>query len=112
MKLIRAYVRTERAAEVLEGLAEAGILNATLTHVFAVGPNLDPDGSKVSLEFGRRVNRMVKLELICPDRDEQRVVEIIRGAACTGAPGDGVIASQNINRLIKIRSGAESVDAL
>ena len=112
MKLIRAYIRAERAAEVLEGLAQAGILNATLTHVLAVGPHLDPDASRVSLEFGRRVNRMVKLELICPDKDEQRMVEIIRGGACTGQPGDGVIAVQNINRLIKIRTAQESVEAL
>ena len=112
MKLIRAYIRAERADEVLEGLAQAGILNATLTHVLAVGPNLDPDASRVSLEFGRRVNRMVKLELICPDKDEHRMIEIIRRGACTGQPGDGVIAVQNINRLVKIRTAQESVDAL
>ncbi|RMG97750.1 MAG: P-II family nitrogen regulator [Candidatus Dadabacteria bacterium] len=112
MKLIRAYIRVERADEVLDALTQEGILNATLTHVLAVGPNLDPDQSKVSMEFGRRVNRMVKLELICPDRDEAKMVEVIRRSACTGQPGDGVVAVQNLNRLVKIRSGAESTEAL
>ncbi|WP_025322423.1 P-II family nitrogen regulator [Deferrisoma camini] len=112
MKLIRAYIRVERADEVLDALSQAGIVNATLTHVLAVGPNQDPDQSKVSMEFGRRVNRMVKLELICPDKDESMMVETIRKAACTGQPGDGVVAVQNLNRLVKIRTAKESVDAL
>lgn len=112
MKEIKAYVRVERADEVLSALAAAGIANATLTHVLAVGPNLDPDQSKASVEFGRRVNRMVNMEIICPDKDESRVVEAIREAACTGRPGDGVVSVTNVNRLVKIRTAAESTDAL
>ena len=112
MKEIKAYLRGERAGEVLDALGNAGIPNATLTHVLAVGPNVDKDSGRVSLEFGRRVNRMVRLELICPDRDEVRLVEVIRAAACTGTPGDGVVSVANVNRLVKIRSAAESTEAL
>jgi nitrogen regulatory protein P-II 1 len=112
LKEIKAYLRVERADEVLDILADAGIPNATLTHVLAAGPNMARDESRVSLEFGRRMNRMVKLELICPDRDEARLVETIRAAACTGEPGDGVISVANVNRLVKIRTAAESTEAL
>ncbi|MHB8763555.1 MAG: P-II family nitrogen regulator [Deferrisomatales bacterium] len=111
MKEIKAFIRAERAGEVLDALAREGILNATVTHVLAVGPHVD-DGDRVSLEFGRRVKPMVELQLIGPDRDEQRLVELVRCAACTGQPGDGVIAVANINRLVKIRNAAESTDAL
>jgi len=112
MKEIKAYIRTERANEVLDVLAQEGIVNATLTHVLAVGPNVDTDRSRVSLEFGRRVNRMVKLEIICPDRDEHRLLELVRRAASTGNPGDGVLSVTNVNRLVKIRDAAESLEAL
>ncbi|GAB4259013.1 MAG: hypothetical protein Kow0092_06970 [Deferrisomatales bacterium] len=112
MKLIRAYVRITRADKVLDALTEAGILHATLTHVIAVGPHIDPDKSRVSVEFGRKANRMVKLELICADRDETKMVELIRDAACTRQPGDGVITVQNLNRLVKIRTAEESLEAL
>ena len=112
MKEIKAYLRAERADEVLDVLGNAGIPNASLTHVLAVGPNIDQDRGRVSLEFGRRVNRIVKLELICPDRDEAQLVETIRAAACTGAHGDGVISVANVNRLVKIRTAEESMDAL
>jgi nitrogen regulatory protein PII len=112
MKEIKAYLRADRADEVLDALSSAGIPNATLTHVLAMGPNLDLDSSRVSVEFGRRVNRRVMLELICPDRDEAPLVDTIRRAACTGQPGDGVISVTNINRLVKIRTAAESTEAL
>jgi len=112
MKEIKAYVREERANEVLDALGEEGIVHATLTHVLAVGAHLDPDRSRVSLEFGRRVNRMVKLEVICPDRDEHRLLEVIRRAAYTGQHGDGVLSVTNVNRLVKIRDATESLEAL
>jgi nitrogen regulatory protein PII len=64
------------------------------------------------MEFGRPVNRMVKLEVICPDRDEHRLLEVVRQAACTGQPGDGVLSVTNVNRFGKIRDSAESLEAL
>jgi len=112
MKEIKAFIRTERANEVLDALAQIGITNATLTHVLAVGPHVDSDRSKVSLEFGRSVNRMVKLEVICPDRDEHRLLDVVRRAACTGQSGDGVLSVTNVNRFVKIRDAAESLEAL
>lgn len=112
MKEIKAIVREERITEVLDTLGDAGIVNATLTHVLAMGPNIDRDEKRINVKFGRRVNRMVKLELICPDKDEGRLVDLIREPCCTGRAGDGIIAVKNINRLVKIRNAVESVDAL
>jgi len=112
MKQVNALIREERADEVLQKLAEIGIVHATLTHVEAVGRHLDPDQSRLSMAFGRKVNRMLKVEIICPDRDEQKVVVTIREAACTGQPGDGVLSVTNVNRLVKIRDATESVEAL
>ncbi|MBU0730561.1 MAG: P-II family nitrogen regulator [Proteobacteria bacterium] len=112
MKEIKAYIRTPRTDEVLSALHESGINNATLTCVFAVGPNIDADDSTVNLEFGRSVNRMVKLEVICSDRQEAMIVETIRKAAHTGKPGDGIISVANLNRVVKIRTAAESIEAL
>jgi nitrogen regulatory protein PII len=112
MKLIKAIIRVERADEVLAALAEADVLHVTLTHVVAVGAGVDPGASTVSMEFGRKVTRRVKLELMCPDVDEDRMVETVRKAACTSLPGDGVISVHNVNRLVKIRTAAESLEAL
>ena len=112
MKEIKAYIRCERAAKVYAALSEAGVSHMTLSHVLAVGAHGEADQAKLSIEFGCYVNRRVKVELICLDRDETRMVELVRKAASTGQPGDGIITVTNINRLLKIRTAAESVEAL
>ena len=112
MKEIKAYIRVERAADVQAALSEAGISHMTLSHVLAVGAHSDADLAKASIEFGCYVNRMVKVEVLCLDKDTGRTVELVRKAACTGNPGDGIITVTNVNHLIKIRTAAESVDAL
>jgi len=112
MKEIKAYIRCERALKVRDALCEAGMDHATLTHVLAVGAEAECDQAEMNIEFGCKVNRMVKLEVICLDKDELKIVELIRKAACTFQPGDGIITVANVNRLIKIRTAAESVEAL
>ena len=112
MKEIKAYIRVERAAKVQAALSQAGISHMTLSHVLAVGAHNDAEPAKASIEFGCYVNRRVKVELICLDKDEARIVELMRQAACTGQPGDGIITVTNVNHLIKIRTAAESVEAL
>ena len=112
MKEIKAYIRDERAAAVQAALAEAGISHMTLSHVLAVGAHSEADQAIASIEFGCYVNRRVKVEVICLDKDEARTVEVVRKAACTGQPGDGIITVANVNHLIKIRTAAESAEAL
>ena len=112
MKEIKAYIRCERALKALDALTEAGIKHATLTHVLAVGAEAECDQAEMNIEFGCRVNRMVKLEVICLDKDESKIVELIRKAACTLQPGDGIITVANVNRVVKVRTAAVSVDAL
>jgi len=112
MKEIKAYIRIERAAEFQAALSEAGISHMTLSHVLAVGTHNDADQAKANIEFGCYVNRRVKVEIICLDKDEARVVEVVRMAACTGQSGDGIITVVNVNHLIKIRTAAQSAEAL
>ncbi len=112
MKEIKAYIRSERAQKVLDALTNAGFPHATLTHVVAMGACADPEEASMNIEFGRAMCRMVKLEVICPDQEEPRIVKVLQKAARTGQTGDGIISVQNINRLVKIRTAAESLDAL
>ncbi len=112
MKEIKAYIRGDRALKALDALTEAGMKHATLTHVMAVGTEAECDKAEMNIEFGCWVSRMVMLEVICLDKDELKIVEVIRKAACTHQPGDGIITVANVNRLVKVRTAAVSVDAL
>lgn len=107
MKEIKAIIRLDKAQVVLDALQQEGVEHATVTHVLAIGSSMDQDAGTVNMEFGRKVVKMVKMVVICSDRDDLRLVEIIREAASTGQKGDGIITVANVNRLMKIRSHCE-----
>jgi nitrogen regulatory protein PII len=111
MKAIKAFVRNDRADPVLQALSAASIGHVTLCHVFSTRASANGD-ARVDIEYGCRVVPMIQLEIICADRQADTVVNVIREAACTCRPGDGIIMVQNINRLIKIRTASESAEAL
>lgn len=46
----------------------------------------------------------LKIEILCSDKDEEKVIETIQKAGQSGEKGDGVIFSYDINKLVKIRT--------
>lgn len=110
MKEIKAIIRLGKAQVVLDALQQEGVEHATVTHVLAVGGSMDNDTGTVNMEFGRKVVKMVKMVVVCSDKDDLRLVDIIRKTACTGQKGDGIITVANVNRLMKIRSLCEEME--
>jgi nitrogen regulatory protein PII len=46
----------------------------------------------------------LKIEVICDDASTDEIVALIARMAKTGAPGDGIIAIQDVERVVKIRN--------
>lgn len=112
MKLVKAIVRTERVARVVAGLREAGVPRLTISHVHAIGSGVDPRDYRLSIESGSAYTEKAKIELICKAEDADRVVAVIRELARTGERGDGIVAVQEVERCVKIRTGDENALAL
>jgi len=112
MKEIKAYIRTQKAEEVIEALAEAGFRDVTLIDVMGCGHLMDPHNCKYSVEFVERYSELAKLELVCQDNDVDRVVSVIRDAAYTGMAGDGKIFATPVEYAMKIRTGERGTEAL
>lgn len=112
MKEIKAYIRTERADNVVHALEQAGVRGLTLIDVMAVGENIDPRNYKFSVSCVEKYQKVAKIELICAAEDADRYADIIREAACTHSKGDGIICISDIERLVKIRTGEEGPEAL
>lgn len=55
---------------------------------------------------------MVKLELVCEDRQADTYMDIIRDHAQTGHPGDGVIFVSEVDRAVHVRTGNRDEAAL
>ena len=46
----------------------------------------------------------IKLEVVCSEESIDKIIKLIAWAARTGAPGDGIIAVQDVERVVKIRN--------
>ncbi|RMD93185.1 MAG: P-II family nitrogen regulator [Calditrichaeota bacterium] len=112
VKEIKAYIRCEKAEEVVHALEDAGVSGVTLIDVMAVGPNIDPKNYKYSIECVEKYQKVAKLEIICTDEEADQFVKVLRESAYTGMHGDGIISVSEIERLVKIRTGTEGPEAL
>lgn len=112
MKLITAVVRPERVPQVKEALFQAGISGLTLTKVSGHGGEQEIieqyRGNRVLIEFREKVE--FKMAVSEPFVDV--AIEAIRRAAHTGEVGDGKIFVQALERVIRIRTGEQDVEAL
>ncbi|MFQ6108843.1 MAG: P-II family nitrogen regulator [Candidatus Aminicenantales bacterium] len=113
MKEVKAYIRSRKAEGVIRALEEAGISGMTLIDVMALGTTgIDPKDYKYSIEYVKKYSKVAKLEIICPDEDVHKIVEIIRQKAYTGSRGDGMIFVSPVEMGIKIRTGAIGEEGL
>lgn len=56
--------------------------------------------------------KKVRLEIICSDAACDHLLGLVRNAAHTGNPGDGIIAVADVIRVARIRTGEEQDDAV
>ena len=112
MKYIVAVVRPERLSAVKEALFRVAVTGMTITRVSGHGGEHEViehyRGSSVVLEFRDKV----RIEMAVSEPFVERTVRAIMDAARTGVVGDGKIFVQPLERVIRIRTGEENVDAL
>jgi nitrogen regulatory protein P-II 1 len=109
MKEIKAIIRPERLASVLQALHEMPRLpGATVSHVRGFGRRVpaDPRGESFA-----EVD-MTKLELVVADDLVDEVVSAIERAASTGRAGDGKIFTLTVDGAVRVRSGERDLRAL
>lgn len=109
MKLVRAFVRTFMADEVVKALKELKAPRISAIDVKALGDEIRPDQLEISSELGSTYTTMVKIELICTDSCVDRVKETVLKHARTGYKGDGLIAISPVEEAISIRTGKNGI---
>src|SRR5262245_28483618 len=105
MKLITAVVRPERLRQVKEALFRVGVTGMTLSRVSGHGGESEVvehyRGSSLVLEFREKV----KIEAAVSEPFVEPTIRAIVSAARTGEVGDGKIFVQDLDRVIRIRTG-------
>ncbi len=113
MKEVKAYIKSYKVENVINGLHEIGIENMTVIDVMALGKSMvDPEHYKYSIECVERYSEVAKIEIIAPDEDVSAIVDVVRSRAYTGERGDGVIFVSEVQEAIKIRTGEYGPDIL
>jgi len=105
MKKVEAIIRPEKLEQVKKALEENGYTGMTVTEVRGRG-----EQRGIRLQFrGRSITvdllTKIKIEIVVPDEDVDKVVKIIMDNARTGKPGDGRIFIIPVEKAIRIRTG-------
>jgi nitrogen regulatory protein P-II 1 len=112
MKLISCIIRPDRLAAVKESLFRAGVTGITISRVSGHGGEQDivtvRRGSKLLLQFHEKI----KIEMACSEPFVEATINAIVDAARTGAVGDGKIFVQQLDRVVRIRTGERDNAAL
>lgn len=112
MKLVTCVVRPERLHAVKEALFQVGVTGMTLARVSGHGGEQEVvehyRGSALVLEFHDKV----KIEMAVSEPFVEATIKAIIVAARTGDVGDGKIFVQQLERVVRIRTGERDNAAL
>ncbi|MDF2422320.1 MAG: P-II family nitrogen regulator [Nitrosopumilus sp.] len=106
---IEAIVRSSAFYDIQNALNEIGIPTYSAYQVQITGIHKSHQGwrNKTS-DFLPKA----KIEILCADEDEERILDTIQKTASSGEKGDGIVYSYHIGKLVKIRDGKTGTFAL
>ena len=112
MKQITAIIKPFKLDEVREGLADVGVTGLTVTEVKGFGRQKGHTELHRGAEYVVDFLPKIKVEVVVDDKVCDDVVDAIIKAAHTGKIGDGKIFVQNVEQVIRIRTGETGPEAV
>ncbi|MDO8264079.1 MAG: P-II family nitrogen regulator [Gallionella sp.] len=112
MKMVTAIIKPFKLDEVREALSAIGVQGITVTEVKGFGRQKGHTELYRGAEYVVDFLPKVKLEAAIQADQLDRVLEVIEKAAQTGKIGDGKIFVQELEQVIRIRTGETGSEAL
>jgi nitrogen regulatory protein PII len=112
MKKIEAIIKPFKLDEVKDALNEIGIKGMTVSEVKGYGRQKGHTEIYRGAEYVVDFIPKTKIEIVIGADQVDLVVEKIRNAANTGKIGDGKIFVSPIERIVRVRTGEEDMDAI
>jgi len=112
MKQIKAFIRESKADEVVRALEGAGAPGVTVSCEHGLGYGYEPAAFTLAPGELRKAPRIIKIEVVCAEDDVDRLLQAIAQVAHTGTEGDGIVFITPVERVVRIRTGAEGREAL
>lgn len=112
MKKIEAIIKPFKLDDVKEALNDIGIKGMTISEVKGYGRQKGHTEIYRGAEYVVDFIPKVKIEIVVDSNQVDQVVNTIREAANTGKIGDGKIFVLPIERIVRVRTGEEDLDAV
>ena len=112
MKLVTAIIKPFKLDEVREALSGIGVQGITVTEVKGFGRQKGHTELYRGAEYVVDFLPKIKVEVVVDDKVCDNVVDAIIKAAHTGKIGDGKIFVQNVEQVIRIRTGETGPEAV
>ena len=112
MKKITAIIKPFKLDEVREALSDANINGLTVTEVKGFGRQKGHTELYRGAEYVVDFLPKVKIDVVVDDSMLELAIEAIIKSARTGKIGDGKIFVQDIEQVIRIRTGETGTDAI
>ena len=112
MKLVTAIIKPFKLDEVKDALKTNGITGMTATEVRGFGRQGGHTETYRGAEYQIDFVPKVRLELVVEESQVDLVVDTIANAASTDKIGDGKIWVTAVERIVRIRTGAEGPSAI
>jgi nitrogen regulatory protein P-II 1 len=112
MKQVTAIIKPFKLDEVRESLAEVNVTGLTVTEVKGFGRQKGHTELYRGAEYVVDFLPKVKVEVVIDDNQVDNVVDAIVKAARTGKIGDGKIFVQDVQQVIRIRTGETGSEAV
>jgi nitrogen regulatory protein P-II 1 len=112
MKLITAVIKPFKLDDVKDALKDAGITGITVSEVRGFGRQGGHTETYRGAEYKIDFVPKVGIEVVVEDSVVDAIVEAIKTGAATGKIGDGKIWVSDVDRIVRIRTGEEGIDAV
>jgi nitrogen regulatory protein P-II 1 len=110
--LITAIIKPHKLEDVQEALKADGVAGVTVSEVRGYGRQGGHTETYRGAEYNIDFVPKLKLEIVCPDGDADRISQTIQTAARTGKIGDGKVWVFPVGNLARIRTGEQGDDAI
>ena len=110
MKLIKAYIRYRKFAEVYHALKSEGFCCMTIVDCEGTGRYSDHEKEHISAKYPfADAYRVIKLEILVAEEHVQKLIALIRENGRTGYTGDGMIIVSPVDNVYKVRTDEEGL---
>ncbi len=112
MKKITAILKPFKLEDTTAALQEAGVTGLTVTEVKGFGRQKGHTELYRGAEYVVDFLPKLKIEVVVPDDQAEKVAKTLQESAHTGRIGDGKIFIEPLEEVIRIRTGERGEEAL